>query len=165
MRLKIVFCRLHDSPVPILTHEIGTVQRAEIRKHLRRIGAAYIDTKGEPKGGRAVGATCPITCYYACQINFDVADRLRIHKQYWQSTAEDKQTFYATYVNRIPKHVQTTKAKSRRTFTFVYYFQLGEKRFQVCQKFFLNTLNVCGRVVYRAFNKKGRRKLIKMGEQ
>lgn len=155
MPFQILCCRLKDSPVSISTLKVVKAKRKDvIRKHLRGIGAAYIDTKGEPKDGRTIGPPCVLTCNYECQMNFNPDERLRIHKDFWHSTVKDKQLFYATYVKRIPKHTQTTKAKlSRRTYTFVYYFQLREKRLQVCQKFFLNTLNLSAKVVYRVFRK------------
>lgn len=124
-----------------------------IRKKLREMGVAYIDTKGRPKRGRTIGPPCAATCNYECTLNFNPDERIRVHQTFWQSSASEKQSFYENHVKRIATQRHYTISKSRRTYTFIYYFPLRDRRLQVCKKFFLNTLNVCSDVVYNIFKK------------
>lgn len=119
------------------------------------MGETYIGVDGTVKIGRTVKKTCPITCYLRCQYNITETQRLEIHKTFWKLTDNEKDCFYANNVERICTVRKRTKAEqSRRLFSFIYFFDycdVGEsaKRVQVCQKFFVNTLDISkGRIYY-----------------
>lgn len=119
------------------------------------MGETYIGVDGTVKIGRTVKKTCPISCYLRCQYNINETQRLEIHKSFWKLTDNEKDRFYAKNVERICSVRKRTKAEqSRRLFSFIYFFdycEMGEctKRVQVCQKFFINTLDISkGRIYY-----------------
>lgn len=134
---------------------------ANIRKRLRQMGQPYIDVYGRPKDGRSIGESCPSTCHYECPLNFDNVERVRIHQQFWSLTKAEKDEYYLKYIVKVdPKCTSVRsrkgepKRESRRSNTFLYYFQLNDKRLQVCQRFFLKTLGISGKMVYRVLKKR-----------
>lgn len=130
---------------------------ANIRKRLRQMGESYIDVYGRPKSGRLIGESCPSTCHYECTQNFDKTERVRIHKHFWSLTKIEKDDYYLKFIEKVyPKRKNVTTKKgelireSRRSNTYIYYFPLNDdKKLQVCQRFFLKTLGISGKMVYR----------------
>lgn len=119
------------------------------------MGEPYIAVDGTVKRGRTVKSNCPVSCHLKCQFNIDEVQRLEIHKEFWKLTDNEKDRFYAKNVNRTNSKRKRTKAEqSQRLFSFTYFFDCSEngersKRVQVCQKFFVNTLDISkGRVYY-----------------
>lgn len=129
--------------------------KCNIRKRLRQMGEAYVDSKGIQREARNIGDKCPVTCHYECTLNFGTHERTRIHKLYWSLNNDEKKTFMFKYINRIHVKRPTKLASepSRRSNTFCYYFALRDKHLQVCKKFYLNTLGISSKVVYNLFKK------------
>lgn len=126
-----------------------------VRKRLRQSGQSYVDVTGKQHSERKViEETCPERCPFKCQFNFDLNDRQDIHKDFWSLTDEKKNFFYSKFVRKQYAARQRTPHKiSRRVFSFLYFFDIGEgKRVQVCQKFFFNTLNISRRRIYYYFD-------------
>lgn len=123
-----------------------------LRRKLRQNGLPYLDSKGRQTEGRTIGDPCPLTCYYECSLNFDTTERIQIHRTFWSLNSKEKTEFYFNFVKQINKKRRTTKKNdSRRAYTFKYYFPLStnNKSMQVCQRFFLQTIDVSSKVVYR----------------
>lgn len=117
------------------------------------MGMEYVSEDGKMRAGRAIGAPCHISCWCECTKNFDTDERLRIHRNFWNLTKNEKHDFYGKFVERGQIKRKRVKEGSRRECSFQYYFQLGDRRLQVCQKFFRNTLGIRDGMVYRYFRK------------
>ncbi|KAG4068818.1 hypothetical protein HA402_004966 [Bradysia odoriphaga] len=151
-----------DSSIEISNNSDGNggcnrnLWQSNLRKRFRQMGETYIAVDGSEKLGRSVKpATCPISCYLKCQFNVDEAQRIEIHKSFWKLTDNEKDLFYAQNVRRVTAaRKRTTAERSQRSFSFTYYFDVCEngevsRRVQVCQRFFVDTLDISkGRVYY-----------------
>lgn len=126
-----------------------------IRKQLRQMGESYIDSRGRPKDGRTIGPSCPTKCHYECSLNFDDSERARVFKYFWSLTAAEKNEFYTTFIViiNVKRKRKTTKDATKRTSTFCYYLPFRDRRLQVCQVFFRNTLGISTKMIYRVFKK------------
>lgn len=129
--------------------------QCNLRKRFRQMGETYIAVDGSVKTGRAIKSSCPDSCYLKCQSKIDEAQRLNIHKSFWKLTDNEKDHYYAKNIVRIYSKRKRTKAEqSQRLFSFTYFFDICQndeklERVQVCQKFFVNTLDISkGRVYY-----------------
>lgn len=121
------------------------------------MGMDYVSDNGVERAGRSIGQPCNDKCYCECKKNFDKYEREKIHKTFWQLTKAEKHDFYGKYVERVKIKRKRVKIGSKRECSFQYFFPLDDKRLQVCQKFFRNTLGIRDGIVYRYF-----RKLIKV---
>lgn len=124
--------------------------KANVRKRLREMGLDYIDTKGKARPAREIREACREECVYECTLNFDSDERIRLHKEFWHLKYKEKLQFYADFVERAP--VKRAKQQSRRSCSFIYHFNLGPRRLQVCKKFFLNTIGISDTPIYHYFN-------------
>lgn len=122
----------------------------EIRKRNRAMGFSYLDVSGKVTSDRTMKPACPDTCIQQCSLNFSPITRQEIHSHFWTLPNEKKREFYAKYVERRnKKRSKCVKRPTRRTYSFVYYFDLLDCRLQVCKTFFFNTLDIdSGRVYY-----------------
>lgn len=123
------------------------------------MGETYVAVNGAVKLGRTMKPACPASCYLKCQFNIDEAQRLEIHKEFWKLTDNEKDRYYAQNVRKVNSARKRTKAEqSQRLFSFTYFFDrydngVAAKRVQVCQKFFVNTLDISKGRVYYYFQK------------
>lgn len=130
--------------------------QCNLRKRYRQMGETYIAVDGTVKTGRTIKETCPSSCFLRCQFHIDETQRLEIHKSFWKLTDNEKDHFYAKNIERNYSIRKRTKAEqSQRIFSFIYFFDVcgegGEtsKRVRVCQKFFVQTLDISkGRIYY-----------------
>lgn len=124
----------------------------EIRKRNREMGLSYISVSGKATSDRKMKPPCPEKCIQQCTLNFSKTIRQEIHNHFWTLPNEKKREFYSKYVERRNKKRGTRgKKQTRRTYSFVYYFDLLGNRLQVCKTFFLNTLDVSPGRVYKYF--------------
>lgn len=130
--------------------------KQNVRKRLRQTGQAYVNANGMVQLGRTVRDTCPSQCIYRCQSKFNEIDRVELHRLFWSLPDSEKLAFYEKFTTRRCAARKRTKSQhSRRTFSYIYFFDTGEgKREQVCQKFFLSTLDISKGRVYHYFKTK-----------
>lgn len=127
--------------------------QCNISKKLREMGMNYISQDGKERAAREIRESCPESCMYECQLNFDSEERKIIHQTFWSLNKLKKHEYYDCYVERaIPKR-KRVKHGSRRSCSFRYFFPLNDRRLQVCQKFFMNTLGISTNSVYWYFKK------------
>lgn len=123
-----------------------------LNKHLREMGLSYLRKDGTERSDRAPKPACRPQCIYECSMNFNSLERLRIHKQFWSLTHDQKKTFYRKLVERIPRKRVRVKHESKRTYTYLYHFELNSgKRLQVCTVFFLRTLDISNNTLIRFY--------------
>ncbi|XP_055708689.1 uncharacterized protein LOC129804927 [Phlebotomus papatasi] len=136
-----------------------------LRKKSREAGEEYVNRKGKTIPARTVKETCGDGCKRMCKV-FTEEERNAIFQRFWSLPDEDKRFVIWKFVKRVePK--RKTEPTSKRGYTFQYFFEKNNVVHQVCQKFFLNTLNIsCARVYYffeKAQTPEGIPKRIKRG--
>ena len=132
---------------------ISYAQNWKLAQRLREMGLGYTGTTGVIREPRVVKESCTLQCVYECSLNFNEDSRKTLNRQFWQLVEFEKREYFSKYVERVETKRKYTNYKSRRTYTFIYHFDLFGKRLQVCKKFFLNTLNICPTKIYIYFTK------------
>lgn len=127
--------------------------QSNIRKRLRQTGQEYINVNGIVQPERKMRGTCMATCMFQCYAKFDDVDRHELHQQFWRLADADKYSFYERYTMRKGTARSRKKdGESRRQFSYLYFFENSDgERLQVCQKFFVLTLDISKGRIYRYF--------------
>lgn len=115
------------------------------------MGMQYIDSTGHERPARTLREPCPKNCAYQCSLNFTLTERNEIHQKFWKLNRNEKCQYYAEYVQRIEAKRKRVKHESRRLYSFRYYFEFHDRRLQVCQGFFLKTLDLNKNSIYHYF--------------
>lgn len=148
------YAEKNDTSSPVNRYRNLYAWKSNIRKRLRQTGQSYVGINGATMPERQIRTGCPSTCTFRCHSKFNSDDRFELHKQFWSLSDAQKYDYYNKFASRHYAARKRTKSEnSRRLFSFVYFFDIGDgKRTQVCQKFFLNTLDICKGRVYYYFN-------------
>lgn len=116
------------------------------------MGLGYINSSGQESAAKKLKCTCREGCPLECSLNFNTDVRTKIHKSFWIKPEIEKRCFFAKFVKRQQPKRKRKIGESRRSFTFLYYFQLNGKLLQVCRTFFENTLDIKAGKVHYYFN-------------
>lgn len=92
-------------------------------------------------------------------MNFNSDERNQIHQQFWTLNRREKTDYYDEYVERFVPKRKRVKHDSRRLFSFRYYFKFHDRRLQVCQAFFLKTLDINKNNIYHYFKTMDKKQL------
>lgn len=99
-----------------------------------------------------------------CMAKIDRDGRQYIHDSFWALDDREKRHFYVTNVKRSPCARKRTKSEtSQKEKTFQYHFNYMHVDIEVCQQFFVNTLNINKGRVYYFFGKSNGRKTVTPG--
>lgn len=136
------------------TRDRSHLWKRNVTKSLRQKGLPYI-SRGIPREGRAIRKPCMPTCPYGCTTNFNESDRKEIFAHFWSLTYQEKDQYFFNHIGEIQPKRRCTEKKddSRRTCSFIYYFDLQGVKLQVCKTFFINTLCVSSTRPYQLFRK------------
>ncbi|XP_037779592.1 uncharacterized protein LOC119576110 [Penaeus monodon] len=111
--------------------------KKEKRKRAILSGQAYVNTKGELVGPRAIGPDC--NCKNKCFTVVSDDNRNAIFNGYYSLNSYDEQNAYL--YGLIRRHDIQRKRKpvsERRTCSYKYYVRIKGKELQVCKKAFAN---------------------------
>ncbi|KAG7175562.1 hypothetical protein Hamer_G025513 [Homarus americanus] len=111
--------------------------KKEKRKRAILSGQAYVNTKGELVGPRAIGPDC--NCKNKCFTAVSDDNRNAIFNGYYSLNSYDEQNAYL--YGLIRRHDIQRKRKpvsERRTCSYKYYIRIKGKEIQVCKKAFAN---------------------------
>lgn len=111
--------------------------KKEKRKRAILAGQAYVNTKGELVGPRAIGPDC--NCKNKCFLAVSDENRNAIFNGYYSLNSYDEQNAYL--YGLIRRHDIQRKRKpvsERRTCSYKYYIRIKGKEIQVCKKAFAN---------------------------
>lgn len=127
--------------------------KRNVQKNLRFEGKQYYTQKGKLKGAKSVkDIVC--RCHYKCQQYFTKEQREEILSNFLELKSQElKWNFIIKHVSCIPKKRCYSENNERRSKTFVYNLTSNQALHQVCQKFFLATLNISSRTVRTAVGK------------
>lgn len=116
----------------------------EIRKKRRNAGLEYKTATGKTVKAKGLKAAC--TCRLKCFEKFSEIERQTIFADYYSLSKEAKNQFIAGLVCEKGKARQRLRdgreLESRRKFTRLYSLPKSGEHIAVCQKMFLNTLDV-----------------------
>ncbi|XP_050311108.1 uncharacterized protein LOC126746777 [Anthonomus grandis grandis] len=134
-----------------------------VQKTLRMEGKEYRTQKGRPKKAKTV-AEVKCRCHYKCNDIFSNETRHDIFNEFYNIKSEESRwNFIAKHVQRIPKKRSyvVQKEGSRRKFTLVYKLTARHTQHQVCQNFFLKTLQISSKKVLTALDKSSAHGVVK----
>ena len=105
---------------------------------------------------RAVKTGCTEKCRLQCKTKFSYDDRQKLCDEFWGMNSKlRRQDFIANNVTKIAKGRCTTTGPSKRKYTLKYFFSIAATpKIQVCQRFFLDTLDITERMVDYNMKKK-----------
>lgn len=123
--------------------------QSEVRKKMRQSGKEYIDRKGNFREARKIQEVC--NCSRKCSLLFNERHRERIHADFWAKNDETKRHFYNKHVSKHKVHRRRkcdTPLKFQR-YTLHYHLMDSDNiLIRVCQKMFLQTLNISKDRIY-----------------
>lgn len=125
-----------------------------IKKRMRQSGREYKDDKGQLHRERKIqlSSSCDFSCCHDCIVKFSEFERKQIFNSFWGLSDNEKTQFYSKFIKRCaPKRKRTQKTDSRKQFTYKYYFETNSVTLDVCQKFFLSTLDISKQRIYYFF--------------
>lgn len=130
--------------------------KRNISKENRQSGKAYLNCKGEMQPSRyvkTIGCSNAERCQFKCMTKINNEGRQAIFDSYWLLNDSEKRHFYVANVKRVKcKRKRTRAPRSQKSYNLHYYFNYMQEDIQVCQQFFVNTLNVNKGRIYYYFN-------------
>lgn len=129
--------------------------KSNIRKQKYQAGKEYISRRGKLVQAKKVvnKKDCMNNCKFNCAKLISDQQRLDILKCYYSLDQNGKLCFLIKTTERnLTKRPK--QEVSRRSFTFTYYFDVHDNRFQVCKNFYLGTLNISQKPVYNVHKNK-----------
>ncbi|KAF2903422.1 hypothetical protein ILUMI_02762 [Ignelater luminosus] len=126
----------------------------EIFKKTEGAGKEYLTQNGKLKRGPNV-RDIDCKCHYKCTQFFSREQRQQIFKDFLQlmETQKLRWKFISKQVFRNPKKRSYSENVNRRTYSYVYNLISNNTSRQVCQKFFLATLDISIKTVKTAITK------------
>ncbi|KAL4706389.1 hypothetical protein ACJJTC_004159 [Scirpophaga incertulas] len=123
-----------------------------VRKNKRNIGETYTTNKGKIIQSKKCG-TDDCKCLRACHTKVDTLTRQNIHLSFWTLGSIDRQRDFIVSNVLSSEATRSRVTNSRRKFTLNYSFKVDSQIFNVCQSFFLQTLNISDKMVRTALEK------------
>ena len=124
--------------------------KKNVRKRKRQSGLEYHDALGRKQRKREVKTKkdCQGKCKFHCSTNITSDERQALFTEFWNLTDTEKYAFYAKTSERLIKERNRSKAeKSRRQYSYRYFFVKGDETVRVCKEFYLSTLDISQRRV------------------
>lgn len=106
---------------------------------------------------RSIKAGCTEKCKInKCQTLFDPGERTKICEAFWAMNSKvRRQDYIANNVMKLEKKRATTEGPSKRKYSLKYFLKNGTgEKVKVCQRFFLDTLDITERMVDYTMKKK-----------
>ena len=125
--------------------------KQSIRKQKRNSGESYTSSDGKERPARHIKPSCPDKCKLKCSLNIPVDQREKIFELFYKTASYERQRdFILQNVKAAPSG---KKAQGKRV-NRVYYLPVEDKKMQVCQLFFLNTISIGQKMVTYTLRKK-----------
>lgn len=126
------------------------------RKLLRNAGCAYFSSKSNSiVPARKVKPSCDERCRLQCGQKISELDRESLFKDYWGLKDIHRQREYInTHMMPIKRRYRYTTTEIGRKPNNAFYFTKAGQRIRVCKTFFLNTLDISGRVTRTVVDKR-----------
>lgn len=156
-----------------------SIWKSNIRRDACQSGKAYKSRRGKcvPEKKVILLKNCLTDCKMKCSTKISEQERQELHNTYYKlPNATEKRHFLINNSQRtttvrcknkrvagsdfnffnesIENDAPTAEARSRRTFSFKYFFDVNNEKIQVCKMFFLGTLAISQKPVYTAHKTK-----------
>lgn len=127
-------------------------------KRLKDAGKVHVSVRGKHRKEKMLQAGCSHKCKRKCHNNFNEVERKEILKKFWALEDHSRQWCYISSHVRAEKVMRRTvhllhSEAPRRKFSYTYFLPMDGRLEQVCQKFFLGTLDISERWVRTAMTK------------
>lgn len=115
-----------------------------------------MSVKNSEVEARAPTLACHNNCLYKCSNLINAEGRQILCRDFWELSNIQRQRDYI--VARVNAHasVRTRVEQSRRKFSHEYFFIYLSRKYRVCKKFFLSTLNISEKMMRTALTKANR---------
>lgn len=126
------------------------------RKEKYQQGQEYVSSKGTTRPAKVIdaGKYCNQNCRFHCREKNNFELRSKIKQSYYSLDQNGKYAFLLNTTNRILVKRKRSSETSYRSFSFEYYFEVGNEKIRVCKVFFLNTLCISQKPIYNVHLKK-----------
>ncbi|CAF4948439.1 unnamed protein product [Pieris macdunnoughi] len=126
--------------------------KKNIRKTKKNCGETYISRQGKNLPAKKCGnENCK--CQRACHTKIDNSTRKNIHLSFWGLGSIERQRDFIVSNVVSTEATGSRVANSRRKFTLNYSFKINSETVNVCQPFFLRTLDISDKMVRTALKK------------
>ncbi len=119
----------------------NTSQKSK-RKELRESGMEYTTKKGKVVPAKSLKAACTDKCLRKCSSHFTPEDRAKLFDEFWKTSKLQQKEFILKFVKKETTTRLTVAHPSRRQFSRMYFLPKEDETIQVCQRFFLATLDI-----------------------
>lgn len=127
--------------------------KRNVAKAQRNFGQSYISTKGIERPEKKIKEPCnSILCRMKCTVKITQMQREEIFKCFWNiSDLTEKRVFLIRHIEHIiPKY---RRSNGLRSLNYAYFFEIDDKRIQVCKTFFTKTLDISHTFIKTAIKK------------
>lgn len=123
-----------------------------INKKLRESGKTYTNHNGIEKPNKIMKPPCQHTCFYLCSKIFSTEQRKTIFDDFWSLSDDEKGKFYVKFVKRVPVKRRRSNTTEKKSHSFQFFLEVGDKIQRVCRTFFVNTLGIDQKRIYYCFS-------------
>lgn len=115
--------------------------KRNMAKTQRNFGQSYVSTKGIERPEKKVKEPCNNICRMKCTAKITNEQRQVIFKHFWNiPDLTQKRVFLIRHIEQIiPKY---RRSNASRSLNYAYFFEIDDKRIQVCKTFFTKTLDI-----------------------
>ena len=126
------------------------------KKKKYNLGLEYDMGKGKVGTARTVKQGCnPVTCKRKCKTKIHHDSREKLMKSFWKlGSAQLRWAYISKTVKSKPPIYQKPGAIKHKTNSKTYCFEIEDREFMVCKKFYLDTLDISQSLVDIALAKK-----------
>ncbi|KAJ8043559.1 hypothetical protein HOLleu_10703 [Holothuria leucospilota] len=126
------------------------------RREDRVRGRQYTSTTGQQVEAKKPQPACAASCRRKCTTIFTEEDRKQLCKSYYDlaNYARQKDYICCNIVEQMPKQ-RVGRNPNKRNVSRSYSFPKGDRYEQVCQRFFMSTLDISESVIRHALKHKG----------
>lgn len=124
----------------------------------KNLGEEYVSSRGKVVAAKQVKTKkdCLDMCKYSCAKKITESQRQLQFKGFYKLKNKIRQQDFIlrTTERNIKKRSTTSSNESRRSFSFLFFLNIGERRIQVCKKYYLGTFDISQTRVYNAHKNK-----------
>lgn len=118
------------------------------RKRLRQAGKQYINSKKKVEEEKKHTYKICDKCLYKCSNKISTQKAKTIFEKFWKLSDNEKFNYYDKTTSRLTKkrvRKENKLSTKPRAHSFIYYFNIEEKRERVCREFYLKVLGISAR--------------------
>lgn len=96
---------------------------------------------------------CVTKCKFSCALKFSFSEKLQLHDDFKNEIQYNAKDFIKSYTTRSATRASKKEDFTpRKKYTYKYFLPIESQRTRVCKAYFLNTLNISQKSVYRFYD-------------